>query len=164
MAFIYLWGIWWKWIMQEDGKRNTYARMEKALRWQRKSQSLSVQGWGTAKSPLCYFTLYHLFLGKGSINRGLIQGYPSISWMNPQWAQGIWRLPLLEQLLGSVCEMGDWTQPFCHSAFSREMGPPSILRTRERRYLCQCSCSLSSVVSQLGGEMCINRQTPSPEK
>lgn len=118
--------------MQEDSSRNTCARVETILRWQRKSQSLRrSQEWGTAKSPLCYFTLYHLFLGKGSIHRRLIQGYPSMSWMTPQWAWGILRLPLLEQLLGTVCEMGDWKQHFCHSAFSRAMDPPGILRTRE---------------------------------
>lgn len=78
--------------MQEDSSRSTCARMEKVLSWQRRSQSLNVQGWGAAKSSLCYFTLYHFFLGKRSINRGLIQGYPSMSWMSPQWAQRILRL------------------------------------------------------------------------
>lgn len=132
--------------MQEESNGSTCAREEMVLRWKRRSQSLSVQGWGTAKNPLCYCILYHLLLGKGSMNRGLIQGYPSMSWMSPQWAQGILRLPLLEELLGTAYEMGDWKQHFCHSAFSREMGPLSILRTRERRYICKCPCSLSSVV------------------
>lgn len=146
--------------MQEDGSGITCASVEKVLRWKRRSQSLSVQEWGTAKSPLCYFILYHLFLGMGSMNRGLIQGYPSMSWMSRQWARGI----LILRPLRTACEMADWKQHFCHSAFSREMGPPSILRTRERRYLCQCPCSLSSVVSQLAGQLSFNRQTPSPEE
>ena len=143
--------------MQEDGSRSTCARVETALRWQRRSQSLSVQGWGTAKSPLLLHSLSS-FLGKESINRGLIQGYASMSHMSPQWAWAILRL------LGTVCEMSDWKQHFWHSALSREMSPLSILRTREKRYLCQCPCSLGSVVSQLAGEMCINRKTPSPEE
>ena len=41
--------------------------------------------------------------------------------------------PLLEQLLGITCEMGDWKQRFYCSAFSRELGRSSILRTRERK-------------------------------
>lgn len=58
--------------------------------------------------------------------------------------------PLLEQLLGSACEMGDQKQRFCHSAFSRDL---SILSDQgEKRYLCQHPCSLSSVVSLLAGE------------
>lgn len=111
------------------------------------------------KSTLLLHSL-SFFLGMGSMNRRLIPGYPSMSWMSRQWARGI----LILRPLRTACEMADWKQHFCHSAFSREMGPPSILRTRERRYLCQCPCSLSSVVSQLAGQLSINRQTPSPEE
>lgn len=41
--------------------------------------------------------------------------------------------PLLEQLPGTTCEMGDWKQRFCCSAFSRKLGRSGILRTRERK-------------------------------
>lgn len=33
--------------------------------------------------------------------------------------------PLLEQLPGATCEMGDWKQRFCCPAFSRELGLPT---------------------------------------
>lgn len=40
---------------------------------------------------------------------------------------------LLEQFLGTTCRTGDWKQHFCFSMFSRRLGPPSILRTSERK-------------------------------
>lgn len=83
--------------MQEDGGGITCASVETVLRWKRRSQSLSVQKWGTAKSPLCYFILYHFFWEWGAWIEDSFQGIPAchgwvVSGLGVSWYYARWGL------------------------------------------------------------------------
>lgn len=122
---------------------------------------IEFEGWELCEKPSVASPFVSPFWEEGSINRGIIQGHPSFhgrkfmdeSSVHLEYPEA---LPLLEQLPGTTCEMGNWKQHFCCSAFIRELGCSRILRTRERKdSLCQHPCSLSSLVSLLREERCV---------